>query len=147
MTIFWGFIGLSISTTLAAILNPTGGPLPFFHIVRVTGNVGGTLFITGLTIFLYRRLLDKEVRRTTDFTDMFFLGLMYFAGASGFAVEILSDLNLYSETVLAYFLHLLGAAVLLALAPFTKFVHAVGRTLILLTERIEEEATKVKHLK
>ncbi len=42
---FWGFILLSVSTTLNYVVNPTALPLLITHPVRVIGNIGGILFI------------------------------------------------------------------------------------------------------
>lgn len=135
MAIFWGFVGLGVATLMASIMNPHGGPMPLSHPVRIVGNTSGLLFVVGLFLAAYRRYTDADLKRTSIFADHFFLWLMIFVGATGFAAEFAADLEFLVLTALSYYIHLVGVAMLLILAPFTKFVHSVGRPLILLIER------------
>jgi quinone-modifying oxidoreductase subunit QmoC len=135
MAIFWGFAGLGVATLMAAIMNPHGGPMPLSHPVRIVGNMSGLAFMAGLFFAAYRRYTDVDLKRTSIFADHFFLWLMIFVGATGFAAEFAADFELFVMTAVFYYTHLVGVAILLTMAPFTKFVHSIGRPLILLIER------------
>jgi len=146
--VMWGFLLLSVSTTLNYIYNPRGEPLSIWHIVRITGNLGGFLFVVGLGIIVYRFAssdLKRDAGRTADYL---FLLLLALAGTTGFAAEFASELNISSMVYGIYIFHLLCCAALLASAPFTKFVHAIGRPLIRLSENYLEalENTRTVHL-
>ncbi|MDA4112751.1 MAG: respiratory nitrate reductase subunit gamma [Thaumarchaeota archaeon] len=138
-TMFWGFIGLAIATTLDAILNPAAAPLPFLSPVRVVGNVGGVLFMFGVTLSLGRRVVSSSVRRDSSLGDFLFLGVLFLAGLTGFLTEFLSDLNVVYPDYFVFWSHLLLVSLLLVTAPFSKFVHAVGRPALLLVKRLAKE--------
>jgi hypothetical protein len=138
-TMFWGFVGLAVATTLDAILNPAAAPLPFLSPVRVVGNVGGILFMFGVTASLGRRALLPSVRRNSSLGDFFFLGLLFLAGLTGFLTEFLSDLSIVYPDSLVFWSHLVLVTLLLVTAPFTKFVHAVGRPALLLVKKLAKE--------
>jgi nitrate reductase gamma subunit len=137
-SLFWGFVGLAIATTLDAILNPTAGPIPLLSPVRVAGNVGGALFMFGVTASLARRLALPVVRRNSSLGDFFFLGVLFVAGLTGFFTEFLAGTATQSLDFVIYWSHLLFVALLLVSAPFTKFIHAVGRPTILLVKNLAE---------
>jgi len=138
MAIFWGFVGLAVATIMAAVMNPHGGPMALSHPVRIVGNVSGGVFMVGLLFAAYRRYTDADLKRTSVFADHLFLWLMIFSGLTGFAAEVTADLDLLAPTGFFYLTHLAGVAILLILAPYTKFVHSIGRPLILLIERRRE---------
>ena len=138
---FWGFILLGVSTTLNYLMNPKALPLAIAHPVRIIGNIGGLLFIAGLTVMIYRRLASESVRRNSTFGDNFFIALLYVVGASGFLTEIFSDLGLFSITSAVYWVHMLSIVALIATAPFTKFIHALGRPLLHLLDNYDETRT------
>ena len=52
--VMWGFVLLGVATTLNWIMDPKGYPLPMWHVVRISGNIGGFLFIIGLAIIVVR---------------------------------------------------------------------------------------------
>jgi nitrate reductase gamma subunit len=134
--LFWGFVGLAVSTTLDAIMNPTAGPLPLLSPVRLAGNLGGALFMFGVVGSLARRIALPSVRKNSTRGDFFFLWVLFFAGLTGFLTEVLSDASFVSLDYFVYWSHLLIVAMLLVTAPFTKFAHAVGRPALLLVKRL-----------
>jgi len=131
--VMWGFILLGVSTTLNWIYDPSGYPLPIWHSVRIIGNMGGFFLIIGLTIIVIKYSSDNVRRDCGSTSGYLFAFLLILAGATGFASEFASELN----SVLVYqvyVIHLLSSAALLVTAPFTKFVHAIGRPLLRLSE-------------
>jgi nitrate reductase gamma subunit len=132
---FWGFVGLALTTTLDEILNPRALPLSIQSPVRLLGNATGLLFVAGVCLSLGFRLSKPGSRRNLAFGDTLFLSLLLIAGLSGFATEILAQVNLFLSDQVSYWIHIGFVATLLISAPFTKFVHAIGRPLIVLAKR------------
>jgi len=132
--VMWGFVMLGASTTLNWIYNPSGYPLPIWHSVRIIGNVGGLFLITGLAIIAVKYTSDSVTRDCGSTGGYLFAFLLIMAGATGFASEFASELNAVEIVYQVYLIHLLSCAALLATAPFTKFVHAIGRPLLRLSE-------------
>lgn len=144
LAMFWGFVGLAVTTTLDEILNPTAGPLPLLSPVRIIGNITGAFFIAGVSVSLARRLIVPSVRENSTVGDFAFLLLLFLTGVTGFATEILSNLNLVVVDNFSYWSHIILVAALLASAPFTKFVHAIGRPILLMVKRTEVERSKIE---
>jgi hypothetical protein len=135
----WGFIGLAVTTTLDAIVNPAATPLPIMHPVRVLGNFAGILFVGGLTLALIRRIVDPAVRITSRSGDWGFLISLYGTGLTGFAVEVLADTSNVLGTWVSYLIHLGFVAFLLITAPWTKFIHALWRPSWLVYTRLRSQ--------
>jgi nitrate reductase gamma subunit len=138
---FWGFIGLAATTTLDEIINPSASPLSITSPVRILGNTTGVLFVLGVSLSLGFRL-SPRARKNMNYGDMTLLFLLLIAGVTGFATEIFSDANLIFPDQVVYWLHIGFVASLLATAPFSKFVHAVGRPILLLTKRMPPRAQR-----
>lgn len=132
--VMWGFLLLGVSTTLNWIYDPKGYSLSVWHSVRIVGNVGGILFITGLAIIVLRYSTDNVKRDSGTAGGYLFAFLLIMAGITGFASEFASELNAAKITYYVYPVHLLFCAALLVTSPFTKFVHAIGRPLLRLSE-------------
>jgi hypothetical protein len=142
MAMFWGFLGLAATTTLDEIVNPSAGPLPLTSPVRILGNISGVLFIAGISYSLGRRLLVSSVRKNSSRGDAIFLLMLFLTAVTGFTTEIFSDLNIFFPDGFSYWFHLLLVAALLATAPFSKFVHSIGRPILLLVKRSENQKAK-----
>jgi len=84
------------------------------------------------------------VRKNTTRGDSIFLLMLFLTGVSGFATEIFSDLNIFFPDAFSYWFHILLVAGLLASAPFSKFVHSIGRPILLLLRRSELEKMKLQ---
>jgi nitrate reductase gamma subunit len=135
-SIFWGFVGLAVATTLDAIINPLAAPLPLASPVRVIGNVSGILFLVGVSLSIGRRVVDPDVRRNSSLADALFLFLLFATGITGFATEYFSDLNFVLPDLVSFAVHVVFVTALLVTAPFTKFVHSIGRPILLLLKRL-----------
>lgn len=136
--VFWGFLLLSASTTVNYVTNASGGPLSLINPVRILGNLGGIMLIAGLAIVVYRISTDSDKREVTLGPDYLFIGFLLLAGLTGFLSEYASEIDAVTWIYGVYVVHLLSSAVLLLLAPFTRFVHAIGRPIIRLSERYLE---------
>ena len=129
MMIFWGFLGLLVSTSLRFLVVPTNGNVvPLTDPVRLLGTVSGILLTYGTLAMMVERLRKSEVStRQTLFTDWVFLVLLLATGLTGFILEAFSYGSAAWVTDYALEAHLVVVFELLILAPFTKFAHAIYR--------------------
>ncbi len=123
----WGFVGLFATTSLDAVVNRAADPLPLLHPVRLLGNVTGTLFLAGLTLAIVRRAVRADLRSASAAGDWAFLGALWGTGSTGFLVQWYADLARAQATAAWYVVHLVFVGLILATAPWTKFMHAVWR--------------------
>jgi len=137
-SMLWGFLGLFAATALNYLLEllgikPTGTWVPPWYPVRLLGTVAGLFLIYGTTMALVKRFRkqDESSAHSTP-SDWSFLILMWLSGMTGFALEL--SIYLPHPSTWSYWMllvHLVVAGELLLLAPFTKFAHAMYRTLAL----------------
>ena len=137
LIIMWGFIGLALTTTLAYIFNPSGVPEPFTWPVRILGNSSGALLILGCSIYFVRIIKYSNERNTfTMRADLIFFGALFLATITGFVTEYF---GYGSDPIIAnivYGTHLSLVILLLASAPFTRFLHAIMTPYIAIFERL-----------
>ena len=132
----WGFLGLFAATILdygleLLGLKPTGTWVPLWYPIRLLGTVAGLFLIYGTSMAIVNRI--RKVDETTahsSVSDWSFLTLLWLTGMSGFALEI--AVYLPHPAIWAYWTllgHITVAVELLLLLPFTKFAHAMYRTM------------------
>jgi nitrate reductase gamma subunit len=140
LAIFWGFVFLGISTTLAFITNPTDIVLPLYDPVKLFGNIGGVLVVVGfLGMFYVRYREDDPIWRLTR-SDVFLITL-FLAVVTGFVAQQTIYSSMGSEWVSSSFwIHMVFVITLLATAPFTKFFHAISKPISLLYEEIDKRS-------
>ena len=129
MLIFWGFLGLLVSTTLRYLVVPTNGDVvPLYDPVRLLGTVSGILLSYGTLVMIVSRVkkVDVSVQRT-QFTDWVFLALLLLTGVSGFVLEASTYGSSAGLIDYALAIHLVVVFELLIMAPFTKFAHVIYR--------------------
>jgi len=134
----WGFLGLFSATLLdyglaLAGWKATGTPVPIWYPVRLLGTVAGVLLIYGTTSLIVDRYraANRSVKRSTT-ADWMLLGLLWFTGVTGFALELalyLPDAPWWGYWV--FLVHVAVAMELVLLAPFMKLAHAVYRPVAL----------------
>jgi ferredoxin len=139
----WGFLGLLLATVLDYLLDiaglkPTGTFVPLWYPTRLLGTLSGLLFMYGITLLLSRRLrgVDKA-HSLSRAADWIFLALLAASGVTGFIVEV--ALYLPGAPAWGYWVFVLHVAVsitLLLLLSFTKFAHAIHRTVALYVEAL-----------
>lgn len=128
LLIMWGFVGLFATTALDAVVNPRALPLALWHPVRLLGNATGIVFMAGLTLAIARRALLARVRSVSKIGDWTFLLSLWGAGATGFLVQWFADTASPRGTAFSYVVHLAFVMLILAAAPWTKFIHALWRS-------------------
>jgi len=137
-SVLWGFLGLLLATALDLALaelglKATGTWVPLWYPIRLLGTLAGVLLVYGTSVSLVRRFRKTEAASAhSTVSDWVFLSLLWLAGVSGFLLEIAVYLPAPAPwmywTLLA---HVAVAVELLLLLPFTKFAHALYRTLAL----------------
>lgn len=137
-TMLWGFLGLLGATGLDFSLDlfhikPAGTWVPLWYPVRLLGTVAGLFLVYGATLAIFNRLRRQDTSvEHSHFSDWAYLILMWLTGVSGFLLEI--ALYLPQPAPWAYWtllFHVSIAIELLLLLPFTKFAHALYRTVAL----------------
>ena len=137
MAIFWGFLGLLVSTALRFLVYPTNGAtVPVTDPVRLLGTISGLLLSYGTLYMMVSRARKSTVSTShTQFTDWIFLGLLFLSGASGFFLEAIAYSGPLLMTQAALAAHLVVVFELLVTAPFTKFAHVFYRPLAIWVSR------------
>ncbi len=128
ISLVWGFILLMIATSIDYITGsrPLEGML--------FGFTGGAMIIFGSGFFIYQRLKRKELYSLhSDFIDWAFIILIFLAGCTGFALDFLTGM----AAVAMMYAHLTIVFDLIVTAPFTKFAHAIYRTLALWLKEVQ----------
>lgn len=137
-SILWGFLGLLVATALNYLLDligikVTGTWVPIWYPIRLLGTVSGLFLLYGTSFAIIKRFRKDEtayVQSTTS--DWAFLILMWLSGVTGFLVEIAVYLpSVYSWSYWLLLAHLIVAGEMLLLIPFTKFAHAIYRSIAL----------------
>ena len=137
LALFWGFVFLAISTTLAFITDPTDVVLPLTDPVKVFGNVGGMLVVIGFIFMFYVRYREQAPIWRLTRSDVF-MTTLFLTVVTGFvtqqAVYSAGGSFWVSDT---FWLHMVFVIVLLATAPFTKFFHAISKPVSILHDEVD----------
>jgi quinone-modifying oxidoreductase subunit QmoC len=135
LVIFYGFLGLVVTTASVAIGIYGFGyltPWPFWHPVKILGNVSGVAVLAACGVFVYRRLRDKEKAGKSTYSDWLLLGLLGLTTMTGFLSEIFRSADLPFLAYPTYFIHLVLIFFLLVYIPYSKFAHLTYRFVAML---------------
>jgi quinone-modifying oxidoreductase subunit QmoC len=132
--VFWGFVGLVVTTTSVGIGTYAFGyltPWPLWHPVKILGNVSGVLVVAAVAVFAWRRIADAERAGKSTYSDWLFLAVLGFTTLTGFATE---GLRLVGTRLAypVYVIHLVLVFFLLVYVPYGKFAHLVYRVAAML---------------
>jgi len=154
-SILWGFLGLFAATALNYLLEllsikMTGTWVPIWYPIRLLGTVSGISLLYGTTFAMIKRIRkDDTAYIKSVLSDWVFLALMWLSGVTGFLLEIAVYLpQPYAWSYWMLLAHLIAVGELLLLIPFTKFAHAIYRSIALylwalepLPQKEDERAT------
>jgi len=135
LAVFYGFLGLVVTTTSVGIGIYAFGyltPWPFWHPVKILGNVSGIAVIAALAVFLWRRIVDQAKAGKSTYTDWLFLAILLLTTLTGFLSQWLRLADLRALAYPTYFVHLVFIFFLLVYIPYSKFAHLVYRTVAML---------------
>lgn len=136
-----GFLGALATTTLLGVAMdvfhvPT--PLPQLHPIKLLGNASAILLVAGLALLVVNRARSAGAGRTRPF-DAFFLTLVAIVIASGVGAELGRMFLPPAAAIALYLLHLGSVLSLFVTFPFSKFAHALYRTLAMAHARLASE--------
>ena len=135
LAVFYGFLGLVVTTTSVGIGIYAFGyltPWPLWHPVKILGNVSGLAVLIACGVFLYRRLKDKEKAGKSTYSDWLFLWVLALTTLTGFLSEILRLADIPALAYWVYFIHLVFIFCLLVYIPYSKFAHLAYRFVAML---------------
>ena len=134
LAVFYGFLGLVATTTSVGIGIYAFGyltPWPFWHPVKILGNVSGLAVIVAAVIFIWRRIADAGRAGKSTYSDWLFLSILGLTALTGFLSQWLRLGGLRIAYPI-YFVHLLFVFFLLVYIPYSKFAHLIYRSLAML---------------
>ncbi|MBN2528081.1 MAG: quinone-interacting membrane-bound oxidoreductase complex subunit QmoC [Deltaproteobacteria bacterium] len=130
--IMWGFAGALVTTTVIAMLlffSSFKLPLPFFHPLKIFGNIAGALILLGGIYVLQRRWSDSKKMGHSSAFDNYFVLLIFAVTTTGFGAQFARMANLQALALFVYLTHLGLVFSLFASLPFSKFSHMWYRLL------------------
>ncbi len=139
LLLLWGFVGALATTTLLGIAMDVFGvktPLPQTHPIKILGNLSAVLLVAGLVWLVANRLANKESTATSQPFDTFFVALVVLVVISGIGAELGRQFLPAASALGIYVLHLGAVLSLFLTFPFSKFAHALYRTLALAHQRL-----------
>ena len=145
LAIFYGFLGLVITTTSVAIgiyLFRYLTPWPLWHPVKILGNVSGVAVLVACWIFLSKRREKGEKAGKNDYTDWLFLGVLGATALTGFLCELFRLGDAATLAYPTYFVHLVLIFFLLVYLPYSKFAHLVYRSVAMLHDALATTVRK-----
>lgn len=135
--VYYGFLGLVLTTTLNSIFNPAAYPLSLTNPIKILGNVSGVILLIGVPFVIkYGRENSLPGLGVADAT---FMPALVLTVISGFITETFSFAENVTASHTAYIVHLALAVVLLGSAPFTRFVHAILAPYLILYDNYKLE--------
>ena len=138
----YGFIGLFATTNAVMILHylkefgfdVQSTPLPFFHPVKILGNVSALAAFLGI-YFILRDRIKNSVTTALSLFDWMFIGNMFFTVLTGILCQVLRVGGHTNLAFLSYYIHLVMVFYLIAYAPQTKFGHILFRPAAMIYSR------------
>ena len=141
----WGFLGALATTSLLGVAMDVLGvktPLPQVHAIKVLGNVSAVLLVAGAVWLLVHRVTSRDAAGRSRAFDSFFLAVVVLVIFTGVGAE-LGRLALSARAALGlYVLHLGMVLALFLTFPFSKFAHALYRTLAMAHQRLTSERSR-----
>ena len=129
LSVVIGFAGAALTTMAVYSLNDGGRPFPLDNPIKILGNASAALLIFGGATLIWQRAQSKNTFGRLYFQDSLFLVLLFVVAITGTFSEVgrLTNSSLLAYSF--YSIHLASATLLLGLAPYTKFAHAIYRPL------------------
>lgn len=137
----YGFIALMATTSMVGALywanvfgltgfeyHEIGLSHPARLVVKMTGNIGALMAVTGVTLIIMRRYGAKGSEAgVTSYYDSHFIFILYISIITGILAELFRVVDVAVLGFGVYFIHLVFVFSLLAYAPFSKFSHLLYR--------------------
>ncbi|MCX7012994.1 MAG: quinone-interacting membrane-bound oxidoreductase complex subunit QmoC [Candidatus Sumerlaeota bacterium] len=127
--VFYGFIGMFATTTLAflCLLFGNDAPYPLWHPVKILGNLSGAVFAIGWAFLFINRLSSRKEAPASLYVDWLFLCVIGGTVGTGFLAYGARVADLPAAAYPLYFIHLVLVFFLLVYFPYSKFIHLLYR--------------------
>jgi quinone-modifying oxidoreductase subunit QmoC len=135
LLVFYGFLGLAITTTavwIGQLFFSYYEPYPLWHPVKILGNVSGIAVTGALAVFFVHRIVDGTKAGKSTYSDWLFLSILALTVLTGYMNEGLRLADFRYAAYPMYFIHLVLVFFLLVYFPYSKFAHVVYRTAAML---------------
>ncbi len=139
LLLLWGFLGALATTSLLGVAMDVLGvktPLPQHHPIKILGNASAVLLVLGVAWLVLNRMTNAAATGATRAFDVFFLALVVLLVLSGVGAEIARAFLPVPVALGVYVVHLGMVLSLFLTFPFSKFAHALYRTLAMAHERL-----------
>jgi len=137
MLVFYSFIILAVTTTLAAIqewapvLLGEAAAVKVEHALhfpmKVLGNIGAVALLGGIILVILNRMATASKAGIGSYYDWLFIGVVVAVGATGFLAQMIRLAGMANLAYTTYFVHLVLVFFLFAYAPYTKMAHMLYR--------------------
>jgi quinone-modifying oxidoreductase subunit QmoC len=127
--ILYGCVGLLAATGITALLHYAAGmhsPWGILSATKIFAIIGTTLVSAGLSLAIYRRLIDPDAGKSS-FGDWFLLIMLSLAVLSGLATWLIRLSEWDTGTYWAYLIHLVFMFEFFIYLPFSKAAHIFYR--------------------
>lgn len=131
MLVFYSFVGLAITTTLALIYLyglKWESPYPLYDPLKIIGNISGIALIIGISLVAYNRMKNAQKAGKGSYFDWLFIFVILGIALTGMGAQLFRLANIAILAYPVYFMHLVFVFFLFAYAPFSKMAHMVYRT-------------------
>lgn len=129
--VFFGFVGLAITTTLA-IFYLYGmnweSPYPLTDPLKIIGNTSAVLLLVGILLVISNRKKNAVSAGSGSYFDWLFISIILAIVVTGILTEVLRLAGIAVLAYPVYFIHLVVVFFLFVYAPSSKMAHMVYRT-------------------
>ncbi len=142
LLLLWGFLGALLTTSLLGVAMDVlhvKTPLPQINPIKLIGNASAILLVVGVAWLVVNRVRNAAASGRTRAFDGFFLALVVTVIVSGVGAELARLFSPAPVALAVYVLHLGSVLSLFLTFPFSKFAHALYRTLAMAHERLTAE--------
>tara|TARA_Y100000031_G_scaffold70731_1_gene78366 strand:+ start:88 stop:984 length:897 start_codon:yes stop_codon:yes gene_type:complete len=150
LLMMYGFLGLFITTNLVFVIHTlhelgfdiNDTPLPFFHPVKIIGNISALASFIGISAIVFDRLKNSKVN-ILSFFDWVFIGNMFLTIATGILCQIFRVADYAFLSFFSYYIHLVMVFYMLAYASQTKFGHIFYRPVAMVYARFSGRSHEI----
>jgi len=143
--VFYGFLGAMMTAGLALgadIFFDLQAPIPFFHPIKILGNLSGLSLLIGSSMIIVRRIKTKSNVNSNTYSDWLLILFVFGVAVTGLLTE---SMRLTSTPFIAYnvyYVHLVLIFFLLWYAPYSKLAHMFYRTVALVYLNLRDRKEK-----
>ena len=145
LLIFYGFLGAMATAGLALgadIFYGLEAPIPFFHPIKILGNLSGISLLIGSSMIIVRRIRTKPNVNSNTYSDWLFVLFIFGVAVTGLLTESMRMTSVPFVAYNIYYVHLVLIFFLLWYAPYSKLAHMFYRTLALVFLAMNEREAK-----